>query len=46
MPKVTLTSVALKNMAEEIGKALKNEGMELRGKDLKLFVSSLTSRLI
>ena len=46
MPKVTLTSVALKNMAEEIGKALKNEGMELKVKDLKLFVSSLTSRLI
>lgn len=43
---IQLTSVALMNMAEEIKNYLKNEGISLKEDDLKVFVSSLTSRLI
>ena len=46
MPKMSLTSVALKNMAEEISKYLKNFGISIKEDELKIFVSSLTSRLI
>ncbi len=46
MPNLTLTSVALRNMAEEISKYLKNFGMEIKEDELKVFISSLTSRLI
>lgn len=46
MPKLDLTSVALKNMADETKSYLKNEGYSIKDDDLKCFISSLTSRLI
>ena len=46
MPKLELTSVALKNMADETKAYLKTEGYSISDDDLKCFISSLTSRLI
>lgn len=46
LPNLKLTSVALRNMADEIGNYLKCEGIALKGNDLKIFISGLTSRLI
>ena len=46
MPNLTLTSVALRNMADEVSKYLKNFGMDIKEDELKVFISSLTSRLI
>ena len=46
MPNLTLTSVALRNMADEVSKYLKNFGMDIKEDELMVFISSLTSRLI